>query len=357
LLAEARGLAARWGAELPGEVLAFITASCRAARSRRLRLAATTAGAVVALPVIAGLVWAGMVWWGVRQLEAEWAAKGEFVRIPAGCFKMGSPDNEPGRYPNEGPVHRVCVKSFDLAKHEVTQAAWRRIMVGLLSFPSSPDPSRFKGDDRPVEQVSWNEAQLFVRLMSFFGHGRYRLPSESEWEYAARAGTASWHYWGDDIDDGCTHANIADQSLKKVAPEIIPVFANCDDGYWITAPVGSFKPNPWGLSDMLGNVAEWVEDYYVDNYRDTPTDGTPNTAGPCTSRVVRGGSWNYGLRSDRAADRTDFAPESRFSNVGFRVARSFHLESFHLDPLSLSLLRCETGGQPCPAPCRSFGSR
>ena len=106
---------ARWGAELPREVTEFVTASRRAARRRRSRLAGTISGAVVALPVIAAMAWAGFVSWGVRQVEAEWAANGEFVRIPAGCFEMGSPDTEPGRLAKEGPVHQVCLKAFDLA--------------------------------------------------------------------------------------------------------------------------------------------------------------------------------------------------------------------------------------------------
>ena len=264
------------------------------------------------------------MWWGARQVEAEWAARGEFVRIPAGCFQMGSPDDEPGRYANEGPVHRVCIKTFDLAKFEVTQREWRRVMVGLADFPNNPEPSYFKGDDRrPVEEVNWDEAQRFVRLISFFGHGRYRLPSEAEYEYAARAGTTASRYWGDNINDGCTYENIADQSLKKAAPEVVPVFANCDDGYAATtAPVGSFKPNPWGLYDVLGNAAAWTEDCYVDNYRKTPTDGNPNTSGACTSRVVRGGSWLNDLRSVRAAFRYDLAPVYRGYDQGFRLART-----------------------------------
>jgi sulfatase modifying factor 1 len=221
-------------------------------------------------------------------------------------------------------VHQVCLKPFDLAKFEVTQRQWRRVMIGVAGFPNNPDPSYFKGDDRrPVEEVNWNEAQRFIWLMSFFGHGRYRLPSESEWEYAARAGTTTSRYWGDNIDDGCTYENIADQSLKKAAPDIVPVFANCDDGYAPTAPIGTYKPNPFGLDDMLGNVAQWVEDCYVDNYREAPTDGSPNTSGACTSRVVRGGSRSGFPRSVRAANRNYIvAPDYRYSVLGFRVART-----------------------------------
>jgi formylglycine-generating enzyme required for sulfatase activity len=328
-LAQARAWLRRRAADVEEPEREFIAASLRATRWRRVRLWGMVASAPVAVACLAVAVWAGFVWWGVRQVEAAWAANDEFVRIPAGCFQMGSPDGtngtvaEPGRYPIEGPVHQVCLKPFDLAKFAVKQGEWRRVMVGLAGFPNNPDPSYFKGDDRqPVEEVNWNEAQRFVRLMSFFGRGQYRLPSESEYEYAARAGTTTSHYWGDNIDDACVYENLADQSLKKVAPEIVPLFANCDDGYAETAPVGSFKPNPWGLYDMLGNVAAWTEDCYVDSYGVTPTDGTPNTAGTCTSCVVRGGSWYFELRLDRAANRNSNTPGGRLNILGFRLART-----------------------------------
>jgi formylglycine-generating enzyme required for sulfatase activity len=325
VLAEARALLARWGTELPAEIREFVTASRRAVRWRRFRLWGMVASAPMAVALIAVIVWAGLVWWGVHQIEAEWVEEQEFVSVKAGCFDMGSPDGtngtpvEPGRYANEGPAHKVCVKPFDLAKFEVTQGEWRRVMV----FPNTPDPSRFKGENLPVESLNWNEAQRFVWLMSLFGHGQYRLPSETEWEYAARAGTTTSRYWGNNIDDGCAYENIADQSLKNLAPDIISVFANCNDGHATTAPVGwSKKPNPWGLYDMLGNVANWVEDCYVDSYNGTPTDRSPNTLGACTSRVIRGGSWNFNPRSDRAADRFNGDPVSRSGSIGFRLARS-----------------------------------
>jgi formylglycine-generating enzyme len=325
VLAEARALLARWGTELPAEIREFVSASRRAARWRRFSLWGMVASAPVAVGFIAVIVWAGMVWWGVGEIEAEWATEQEFVPVKAGCFDMGSSDGsngtpaEPGRYANEGPVHKVCVKPFDLAKFEVTQGEWRRVMI----FPSTPDPSRFEGENLPVESLNWNEAQRFVWLMSLFGHGHYRLPSEAEWEYAARAGTTTSRYWGDNIDDGCAYENIADQSLKKVEPDIVPVFANCDDGHAPTAPVGwSNKPNPWGLYDMLGNVANWLEDCYVDSYSGAPTDGNPNTSGACTTRVVRGGSWNDYPTSVRAAYRGSYEPVGRGSGIGFRLART-----------------------------------
>jgi formylglycine-generating enzyme required for sulfatase activity len=278
-----------------------------------VRRDAAITGAVVALLVIIGLGSAVMIWSGVRQVEVDM----KFVAIQAGCSEMGSHDSEAGGLPDEGPAHRVCLKAFDLGAYEVTQGEWRRIMI----FSDHSDPSSFKGNDRrPVENVSWNDAQRFIRVMSLFGHSQYRLPSEAEWEFAARAGTTTSRYWSDHIDDACTHENIADQSLKRTAPN--NVVANCDDGYAETAPVGSFRPNPWGLYDMLGNVAGWVEDCYADNYRDAPVDGSPNTNEPCKARVVRGGSWITFPARVRAASRFGFLPDSRNNAIGFRVART-----------------------------------
>jgi formylglycine-generating enzyme required for sulfatase activity len=180
-----------------------VTASRRTAKRSRRRWIASIAGAVVVSPVVAALAWAGVAFWGVRTVEAEM----EFVRIPAGCFQMGSPDTEEERDPNEGPVHEVCPKTFELGKFEVTQAEWRRVMI------HNRDPSTYKGDRKPVESVNWNEAQTFISLMNIFGQYNYRLPSEAEWEYAARAGTTTARYWGDRAEDGCACENMADLSL------------------------------------------------------------------------------------------------------------------------------------------------
>jgi formylglycine-generating enzyme len=163
----------------------------------------------------------------------------EFVPIPAGCFQMGSPDSETERNHDEGPVHEVCLRGFELGKFEVTQEEWRQVMI------HNRDPSQYKGDRMPVESVSWNGAQTFILLMNVFGRRHYRLPSEAEWEYAARAGTKTARYWGDRADEGCEYENMPDRSLKKLMPDA--VVANCDNGDAATAPVGSLKPNPWGL--------------------------------------------------------------------------------------------------------------
>jgi formylglycine-generating enzyme required for sulfatase activity len=308
-LAEGLALCDRWGAGLPAEVTAFVNASRRVARRNRRFRIVTVAGAVVALPIIALFIWAGLTAWGVRAVEAEM----EFVPIPAGCFQMGSPDTEAERYPNEGPVHEVCPKAFELGKFEVTQAEWRQVMI------YNRDPSQYKGHRRPVENVSWNEAQWFIFWMNAFGRHHYRLPSEAEWEFAARAGTTTARYWGDRAEDGCGYENMADQSLKRALPDW--VVANCDDHQTLTAPVGTFKPNPWGLYDILGNVAEWVEDCYVGDYKEASArDGIVTTGEDCNSRVGRGGSWGNTPRTLRAAYRLGFKPNDRGNNLGFRLA-------------------------------------
>jgi hypothetical protein len=137
-------------------------------------------------------------------------------------------------------VHKVCLEAFELGKFEVTQRQWRQVMI------HNPDPSQFEDERGPVESVDWNEARWFIFLMNSLGRQHYRLPSEAEWEYAARAGTSTARYWGDRVDDGCIYENMADLAVKKIAPD--SVVANCDDGEAYTAPVGSFKPNPWGLT-------------------------------------------------------------------------------------------------------------
>jgi formylglycine-generating enzyme required for sulfatase activity len=308
-LAEALALCARWGAELPAEVTQFVIASRLTARRRRVRLVASLTGAVAVLPLIAGLAWLAMVWWGVRAVEAEIA----FVAIPPGCFEMGSPDTDKERYGNEWPVPGVCVAAFELGKHEVTQAQWRRVMV------HNSDPSVYKGDRNPVDSVSWNEVRFFVRLLNAFGRHHYRLPSEAEWEYAARAGTKTARYWGPRAEDGCDYENMADLSMKK---RYVAVTADCDDGHIEVAPVGSKLPNPFGLHDMLGNVEEWVEDCYVADRRGARKDGRAVTEGDCSSRAIRGGSWNSNPRYLRAAYRSVDGPVIRSYYLGFRLART-----------------------------------
>ena len=220
----------------------------------------------------------------------------EFVIIPAGEFDMGSSQNEAGRDIDEGPVHHVKIAdAFNMSKYEITQKQWHDVMGTY--------PSYFRGDNLPVEQVSWNEVQEFIsRLNEKEGINKYRLPSEAEWEYAARAGTTTRYYFGDDV------SKLSDYEWYDVNSERE------------THEVGQKKPNPWGLYDMHGNVWEWVQDVYHDSYIGSPIDGSP-WEGNGSHRVIRGGSFDYYAGHLRAANRNDRDPGYRHYSTGFRLVR------------------------------------
>jgi len=259
------------------------------------------------------------------------------VAIPAGSFIMGSPSGEPGRFDAEGPQRRVAIGAFALGKYDVTVAefllfledtdyqpvpcqpliglSWKTERRGLAYSPGGTDPPLW-----PASCLNWNDAEAYVswlnskvrNLPSAAGHrtGPYRLPSEAEWEYAARAGSTTARWWGDQIGVGN---------------------ANCDscgsrwDGRTL-APVGTFGPNQFGLYDMLGNVWQWVADCWHDSYLGAPTDGEVWAGGDCTHHVVRGGSWANVPILIRSAERGSVNTQGGdfdYSNVtGFRVART-----------------------------------
>jgi len=224
------------------------------------------------------------------------------VAIPAGEFEMGCSPDDLDCGPDERPSHGVSVKSFRMGKFEVTQAQWRAVMGN--------NPSRFQGDDRPVEYVSWDDIQTFLQRLNAGNTGKpYRLPSEAEWEYAARAGTRTPWWWGRDIGEG--HANCTGCGSRWDGKE--------------TAPVGSFPANPFGLHDTTGNVWEWVADCWHDSYRGAPADGSAwlNNC-PDNRRVLRGGSWVnlplFARVSDRGGDGTDY----RNGIIGLRLAQDLN---------------------------------
>jgi formylglycine-generating enzyme required for sulfatase activity len=225
----------------------------------------------------------------------------EFILIPAGTFNMGA-DKESAHafatYDDEMPQHRVTIsQSFYLGKYAVTQDEWVAVM--------GSNPSKFKGHHNPVENVSWNDVQTFIqRLNAKEGTEKYRLPTEAEWEYAARAGTDGAYSFGGGTGQLRLYAWYDGNARGE------------------THPVGQKKPNPWGLYDMYGNVWEWVEDWYDPTYYHRSPSTDP--AGPASgaNRVVRGGSWYFSARGLRSALRYDFAPDGRFDSFGFRLARS-----------------------------------
>ena len=218
----------------------------------------------------------------------------EFVLIPAGSFLMGSDT----RARNEKPPHRVRIsRPFYLGKFEVTQEQWQAVMGN--------NPSEFKGLNNPVEQVSWEDVQEFIRrLNEKEGHKRYRLPTEAEWEYAARAGTATPWSFGDDVGLLGQYAWYRENSCAT------------------THPVGSKKPNPWGLYDMHGNVFEWVQDWYDENYYSSSPRTDPPGPSVGTARVHRGGCVNCLSVGVRSARRASLPPNERKGHVGFRLALS-----------------------------------
>ncbi len=231
------------------------------------------------------------------------------VVVPAGRFLMGSPPDEPGRISWEGPQRWVDVPRFAIGKYEVTQGEWLAVM--------GSNPSRFRdcGMNCPVEKVSWNDAQEFVRRLSQRTGQYYRLPSEAEWEYAARAGSTTAYPWGERASRG--HANYG-------ADDCCAGRAEGQDRWEQTAPVGQFPSNAFGLHDMHGNVWEWVQDVWYDSYAGAPSDGSARIGGGDASlRVLRGGSWDYTPQFLRSAYRIRYPPVIRYGNAGFRIARTF----------------------------------
>ena len=230
----------------------------------------------------------------------------EMVVIQAGVFRMGCVS---GRdcYDDEKPVREVRIaRPFALSRHEMTFADWDACAAAGGCGGHRPDDHGWGRGDRPVVNVSWDDAQAYVSWLSGETGREYRLPSESEWEYAARAGTATKYFWGNGIGRNR---------------------ANCDGcgSRWDndrTAPVGSFAPNAWGLHDLHGNVWEWVEDCWNGSYSGAPSNGEAWTSGNCFKRVLRGGSWLNYPRILRSAVRYGDTTSIRSDYVGFRVART-----------------------------------
>lgn len=267
------------------------------------------------------------------------------VMLPAGRFRMGSPDSEAGRETDEGPVHEVSIaRPFAVGKFEVTRGQFARfvratgrdmagcvvfsIEAGKLKLERDPanswlDPGFAQGDEHPVVCVSFEDAKAYVEWLSAQTGTRYRLLAEAEWEYGARAGSTASRFWGSSDEQACEYANVPDRRLKSRHSRALPFETfDCDDGYAETAPAGRYRANAFGLHDMLGNVSEWVEDCWNESYRGAPVDGSAWLIGNCGKRGIRGGSWTYGLRSVRSAFRGRGELEYRSESLGFRVART-----------------------------------
>jgi formylglycine-generating enzyme len=241
----------------------------------------------------------------------------EFVWVPQGCYQMGSDSGEAES--DEKPVHEVCVDGFWMAKTEVTNKQYRKFKRDHNS--KDYQGVNLNGDDQPAVYVSWDDAKAFAKWLSEKSGQHFSLPTEAQWEYAARAGTKTERYWGDNPDEACKYANVYDEAGKKKFNFDWTVH-KCNDGYAATAPVGSFKPNNFGLYDMLGNVWEWCEDVYdSDAYKKHERNNPVITSGS-TVRVIRGGSWDDHPRNVRAAFRDRNEPDDRSCYVGFRLCLS-----------------------------------
>jgi formylglycine-generating enzyme required for sulfatase activity len=272
--------------------------------------------ALVVLLIIAML-------WTVRAMRAQAAATFRdcadcplVTTIPSGRFRMGSPYDEPGRQENEVPPHWIRIaRSFALGVYDVTRADYARFVEAAGYAPPNPrcdwrHPT-FRGASldqtpkEPVVCVSWSDANAYMRWLSAKAGHAYRLPSETEWEYAARAGTTTARPWGPDADPQRANTAIAEGGEASDAKR----------RWHYTSPVGSYPPNRFGLFDMLGNVWQWTADCGTAGDTTGPHE-------PCPNHVVRGGGWFHppatARSAARAADETDF----RVTDIGFRVARS-----------------------------------
>ncbi len=239
----------------------------------------------------------------------------EMVLIPAGGFAMGSPAGEKGRYSDE-PLHSVRIaKSFAIGKYEVMFHEYDRF-AAAMGRPLPLDQNWGRGR-RPVINVSWRDAVAYAEWLSQQTGQRYRLPTEAEWEYAARAGTKTSRYWGDDPDRGCAYANAADLDGKRVFVGWTAM--NCRDGEIYTAPAGNYRSNDFSLHDMAGNVLEWTCSLYSEDSQAPIQRCEAPVAGH--QFVVRGGSWNDEPRNVRSADRHRSDPDFRDYFLGFRLVR------------------------------------
>ena len=236
----------------------------------------------------------------------------EMIYVPAGNFLMGTPTTEVRSRNSERPQHQVRVKAFLMGKYQVTQAQWRQVAnLPQIERNLKFNPSHFKGDDLPVEQISWYEAIEFCKRLSQKTGHKYRLPSEAEWEYACRAGTNTPFHFGSTIT-----TNLANYNGRYVYNNI--GLKGRFRGR--TTTVGSFSANAFGLYDMHGNVWEWCQDTWHDNYRNAPTDGSPWISNNARSYVIRGGSWSKDPTGCRSGHRESHHTGG-YKTLGLRVVR------------------------------------
>ncbi|MDX2222677.1 MAG: SUMF1/EgtB/PvdO family nonheme iron enzyme [Rhodospirillaceae bacterium] len=263
----------------------------------------------------------------------------EMATVPAGSFVMGSPDSEAERDADESPARAVTfARPFALSRFEITRgqyaafvratghvtgtgcSVWSDTKWEVRADASWQAPGFAQDDTHPVVCVSWHDATAYAAWLAARTGKPYRLPSEAEWEYAARGGTRTAYFSGNDPHAICAHDNGHDLTSKRVHTGMPWPPVNCDDGFAETAPAGSFPGNPFGVHDVHGNVWEWLADCYADSYAGAPTDGRAVDAPGCMQRVYRGGGWSVERRGRRAANRGRYDPAQRYGQLGIRVA-------------------------------------
>ena len=276
----------------------------------------------------------------------------ELVLVPPGSFMMGSPTSEEYRDDDEGPRHRVTIGyTLAVGVYEVTFGEWDACVDAGGCGGHRPEDEGWGRGSRPVIHVNWEDAQAYLTWLSRRTGEGYRLLSEAEWEYVARAGTQTARYWGESVSNQCAFANGNDieyrryfralyydlnesgvtdevklafiRTARRMYEDMTPV--SCSDGYGRpSAPVGSYRANGFGLHDVLGNASEWVEDCWNDSYQGAPSDGGAWTSGDCSRRVSRGGQMAADLRSLRSAFRYRYSAGDWLISLGFRVARTIN---------------------------------
>jgi formylglycine-generating enzyme required for sulfatase activity len=263
-------------------------------------------GAAVAIALVVFVRYAGQESQPAGHVFRDCDQCPEMVVVPAGSFMMGSHETEAGRSSAEGPQHRVTLaQPFAVGKYELTFDEWDAC-VAAGGCQQKPDDEGWGRGRQPVINVSWDDAQAYVSWLAKKTGKGYRLLSESEWEYAARAGSTTAYPWGQ--EPGTNRANFSNSGSEWSGKQ--------------TAPVGLFKPNDFGLYDMIGNVEEWTQDCCSESHFGAPADGSPWIKGDCGQRAVRGGSWYSTPVDARAAGRNGDGPGGRSRYLGFRLART-----------------------------------
>lgn len=259
------------------------------------------------------------------------------VHLEKGSFTRGSANDDPSADESEHPRHKVTIeKPFAIAAHPVTLREYEAF-VAATSRETGPGcytltDTGWRVDKNaswrapgfpqtpldPVVCISWHDATAYAAWLSSRTGKTYRLPSEAEWEFAARGGTTGENFWGEDSTLACVFANVNDLTAKN---KVAKAAENCTDGFMHTSPVGHFQPNPFGLYDILGNAWVWLADCWQDDYTAAPRDGSAHVSNNCQNRVLRGSSWTDTPGPVRIGARENRPPEGRYSIAGFRLAR------------------------------------